>query len=205
AVVDNEVGHAVNLGFAAPPNYIDSFVEALEPFKNLPDTSQSSQQRVGLDLSAAIVAKQDASARFVGKVATLLSAYKARVQGVSELLGERIKHAVSHDESVVRPILESFRGEVEQMHLIRIDEVATDLQLAGSNSGDVNLISNYVDLYIEFVILKLTEGAAQINDYIDLQFFAYLDLGYVFASKENKWKELAERTKKSNGFISVDN
>jgi len=203
AVVDNEVAHAVRLGYQPPPAYVSDFVNAMERFGSLKDISTEAQQAVGLDLTAAVVAKQQASARFVLKVGAIFDAYRAQVNRAAEERGEKIPFVISHSDSLVRSILSSFRADVENSHLSRIEDVSKQLMLEGRNSRDTSAIQNYIDLYMEFLIKKTVEGGAHINDFIDLQFFAYLDLGYVFASKEKKWKELAERAGKQSMFIAI--
>ncbi len=203
AVIDNEIAHAVALGFTLPPDYISAFVTVLERFVTLPDTSKESQAKAGLDLSAAVLAKDGVSARFVAKVDALFGAYRSQVAAAEQRYGNRIPHSVSHEESIVRRIVTHFRSNIEDVHFRRIDDLATELALQGSNSRDASKIRHYVDIYLEFLVRKIAEGSPHINDYVDLQFFAYLDLGYTFASKEKKWRELADLAGKTSNFIFV--
>lgn len=203
AVIDNEVAHAVELGYSMPPDYVKGFVTALTRFIELPDISAKAQGEVGLDLNAAVVAKEEVSARFVSKVGAIFGAYRSQVASAGQAYGQKIPYAISHEETLVRKVVLHFRSNVEAVHFDRIDALASELNLAGSNTRDASKIAHYIDLYLEFIIMKISEGSPHINDYVDLQFFAYLDLGHSFASKEKKWNTLAQSAGKGSQFIFI--
>ena len=147
AIHDNEVSDALNLGYQSPDEYVGDFVEAMKRLTNLEDTSLASQQLVQLDLSAAIVSKQVASAQFVVKVGKIFSLYREEIKRESEEKGEKIPYAVSHEKEFVRARVNALRTGVEDAHFNRIDDVANQLGLNGINPRDRSRIKNYIHNY----------------------------------------------------------
>lgn len=191
-IEDNEALHARLLGYEPGEGTEQNYIEALERLVKMADTSEAEQARVGLKFQPAIDAKQEASAAFVKKFENIFAAYRGRVIAAEAKLGAPIKFAVSHDPALLRRIVDHFRPDIELAHLDRISKVATDLGWPGENSNHPSVVARYIDLYLALIIKKTREGSLHINDFVDLQFFSYLDSGMLFATKEKKWPELAD-------------
>ena len=195
-----EDSHAIQaqlLGYKPPSGYGQDFKVLLERFAGMNRYTESELRRARLNLGVAREAKKTVSLQFVNKVHGLFGFFREEVRkaalGGLSIEGKKNKFlmAASRDIETVRRIVSFHRPVIEDSLLTTIREFSSMSGFAGTASEGPGVLSRYVDCYSEFMSVKLTEGAPEMNDYIDLQFFAYMDAGYRFMTRELDLQQIA--------------